>query len=88
LNHKCIVGSAKLIEFEPLRSTDIKLPNGAVFVIAHSLSSLNKAATGDFNRRVVECRLAAQVSPVPRKLWLCWNFCASDNCQETRSGLD
>ncbi|XP_030751450.1 N-acetylgalactosamine kinase [Sitophilus oryzae] len=54
-------GCAKLIEFEPLRSTEVRLPGGAVFVIAHSLSSLNKAATGDFNCRVVECRLATQI---------------------------
>ncbi|KAH0808618.1 hypothetical protein GEV33_014173 [Tenebrio molitor] len=53
-------GCAKLIEFGPLRSTDITLPGGAVFVIAHSLAKLNKAATADFNCRVVECRLAGQ----------------------------
>ncbi|CAG9771063.1 unnamed protein product [Ceutorhynchus assimilis] len=54
-------GCAKYIEFEPLRSTEVILPTGAVFVIAHSLTNLNKAATGDFNCRVVECRLAAQI---------------------------
>lgn len=55
------LGCANLIEFEPLRTTEVKLPAGAVFVIAHSLTNLNKAATGDFNCRVVECRMAAQV---------------------------
>lgn len=59
-----IPGCAKLIEFEPLRSTEIELPSDAIFVIAHSLTNLNKAATGDFNCRVVECRLAAQVSKI------------------------
>ncbi|KAF5289144.1 hypothetical protein FQR65_LT02034 [Abscondita terminalis] len=54
-------GCAKLIEFAPLRSKDLSLPSGAVFVIAHSLTRMNKAATADFNCRVVECRLAAQI---------------------------
>ncbi|KAF5279118.1 hypothetical protein FQA39_LY05796 [Lamprigera yunnana] len=54
-------GCAKLIEFSPLRSTDLFLPPGAVFVVAHSLTRMNKAATADFNCRVVECRLAAQL---------------------------
>lgn len=45
-----------------MRSQDIKLPDGAMFVIAHSLATKNKAASADFNCRVVECRLAAQVS--------------------------
>lgn len=54
-------GCAKLIEFSPLRSRDVVLPQGAVFVIAHSLVELNKAATADFNCRVIECRLTSQV---------------------------
>ncbi|KAB0796666.1 hypothetical protein PPYR_10800 [Photinus pyralis] len=54
-------GCAKLIDFTPLRCKDVSLPPGAVFVIAHSLTRLNKAATADFNCRVVECRLAAQL---------------------------
>ncbi|CAH1169716.1 unnamed protein product [Phaedon cochleariae] len=64
-------GCAKLIEFAPLRSTDVVLPSGAVFVIAHSLTKLNKAATADFNCRVVECRLAAQI--MAQKLVLPWS---------------
>lgn len=51
-----------LIEFNPLRATDITLPKDAVFVIAHSQAYHNKASTADFNLRVAECRLAAQVS--------------------------
>ncbi|KAJ8970738.1 hypothetical protein NQ317_004886 [Molorchus minor] len=43
---------------------------GAVFVIAHSLTNLNKAATADFNCRVIECRLAAQV--MAKKQGLQW----------------
>ncbi|XP_076671567.1 N-acetylgalactosamine kinase isoform X1 [Andrena cerasifolii] len=54
-------GSAMLIEFNPLRSTDVTLPETAVFVIAHSQACHNKASTADFNLRVAECRLAAQV---------------------------
>lgn len=50
-----------MIEFNPLRATDITLPENAVFVIAHSQAYHNKASTADFNLRVAECRLAAQV---------------------------
>ncbi|XP_034184246.2 N-acetylgalactosamine kinase isoform X1 [Osmia lignaria lignaria] len=52
-------GSAMLIEFDPVRGTDVTLPETAVFVIAHSQACHNKASTGDFNLRVVECHLAA-----------------------------
>lgn len=51
-------GSAQFIEWNPLRATPVTLPDGAVFVIANSLAEANKAATSDFNQRVVECRLA------------------------------
>ncbi|XP_059469547.1 N-acetylgalactosamine kinase [Neocloeon triangulifer] len=54
-------GCAKLIEFNPLRDTSMKLPPNAVFVISHSLAEMNKAATADFNCRVIECRLACQI---------------------------
>lgn len=54
-------GFAMLIEFNPLRGTDVTLPESAVFVIAHSQVCHNKAATSDFNLRVAECRLAAQM---------------------------
>lgn len=39
----------------------MKLPSGAVFVIANSCVEMNKAATSHFNVRVMECRLAAKV---------------------------
>lgn len=51
-----------MIEFDPIRATDVTLPVGCLFVISHSLAELNKAATSHFNHRVVECRLACQVS--------------------------
>ena len=54
-------GSAKLIEFAPLRTHNVKLPAGATFVVANSLEEKNKAASNDFNTRVVECRIAAKV---------------------------
>jgi len=56
-----VKGAAKLIEFGPLRSFDVKLPSGAVFVVANSLEEKNKAASNDYNTRVVECRLATMV---------------------------
>nr|KAG5703664.1 hypothetical protein BaRGS_002538 [Batillaria attramentaria] len=54
-------GMAKLIEFNPLRSVDVHLPQGAAFVVSNSLVEHNKAGVSDFNIRVTECRLAAQV---------------------------
>ncbi|KAL2093380.1 hypothetical protein ACEWY4_010692 [Coilia grayii] len=54
-------GTAKLIEFNPLRATDVKLPDGAVFVISNCCVEMNKAASSHFNIRVVECRIAAKV---------------------------
>jgi len=44
----------------------VVLPEGAVFVIANSLTVSNKAETaaGRYNMRVVECKLAAAVLAV------------------------
>ncbi|KAM9064952.1 N-acetylgalactosamine kinase isoform X2 [Sarcophilus harrisii] len=53
-------GKAKLIEFNPLRATDVQLPSETSFVIANSCVEMNKAATSHFNTRVMECRLAAK----------------------------
>ncbi|XP_047985327.1 N-acetylgalactosamine kinase [Leguminivora glycinivorella] len=52
---------AQYITFQPLQATSVILPEEAVFVVAHSLAEANKAATNDYNRRVIECRLAAQI---------------------------
>lgn len=52
---------AKLIEFQPLRATDVKLPGGAVFVISNCCREMNKAASSHYNIRVVECRIATKV---------------------------
>ncbi|KAL2921100.1 Galactokinase [Bienertia sinuspersici] len=56
-------GFAELIDFNPVRATDVKLPAGGSFVIAHSLAESQKAVTAatNYNNRVVECRLAAIV---------------------------
>ncbi|KAM4747942.1 N-acetylgalactosamine kinase [Rhinophrynus dorsalis] len=61
-------GTAKLIEFSPLRATDVKLPAGAVFVIANCCVEMNKAATAHFNIRVMECRLATKILAKSRGL--------------------
>lgn len=58
---KHFVRQAKLIEFQPLRATDVKLPEGAVFVISNSCVEMNKAASSHYNIRVVECRIATKV---------------------------
>uniref|UniRef100_A0A8C5ARF7 Galactokinase 2 n=1 Tax=Gadus morhua TaxID=8049 RepID=A0A8C5ARF7_GADMO len=54
-------GTAKLIEFNPLRATDVQLPSGAVFVISNCCVEMNKAASSHFNIRVVECRIATKM---------------------------
>ncbi|XP_064524902.1 N-acetylgalactosamine kinase isoform X2 [Pseudopipra pipra] len=55
------LSKAKLIEFNPLRATDVRLPSGAAFVIANSCVEMNKAATSHYNIRVMECRLATKL---------------------------
>uniref|UniRef100_T2ME93 N-acetylgalactosamine kinase n=1 Tax=Hydra vulgaris TaxID=6087 RepID=T2ME93_HYDVU len=56
-------GTAKLIEFNPLKATDVQLPDGATFVIANSLRDMSKAENAGeyYNMRVAECRIAAQI---------------------------
>ena len=56
-------GIAQHVEFNPVRGTDVVLPEDACFVIANSLTVSNKAegAEGRYNLRVVECRLASAV---------------------------
>lgn len=54
-------GFAALIDFNPIRATEVQLPAGGTFVIAHSLAESQKAVTAatNYNNRVVECRLAS-----------------------------
>eukprot|EP00262_Sarcandra_glabra_P015983 TRINITY_DN5053_c0_g1_i1.p1 TRINITY_DN5053_c0_g1~~TRINITY_DN5053_c0_g1_i1.p1 ORF type:complete len:499 (-),score=69.51 TRINITY_DN5053_c0_g1_i1:150-1646(-) len=56
-------GFAELIDFNPIHATDVQLPAGGSFVIAHSLAESQKAVTAatNYNNRVVECRLASIV---------------------------
>jgi len=56
-------GVAQLIEFNPVRGAPVNIPSDAVFVIGNSMTVSNKAesATGRYNLRVVECRLATAV---------------------------
>lgn len=63
-------GSAKLISFNPLSATDVSLPEGAVFVVANSLQEMNKAATADYNCRVVESRLVSFV--LAKRMNMAW----------------
>eukprot|EP01133_Synstelium_polycarpum_P019106 gene19106-22882_t len=65
--------TAKLIEFNPLRTNNVHLPTGVSFVICNSLVESNKVVTGAFyyNLRVVECRLAAVL--LAHKLGLAWD---------------
>ncbi|KAL0223564.1 hypothetical protein P9112_002954 [Eukaryota sp. TZLM1-RC] len=51
-------GSALLIEFSPLDFGYFPLPDVS-FVVAHSLEESHKAATDNYNIRVIECRLAS-----------------------------
>lgn len=55
-------GTAKLIDFNPLKASNVPLPKGVTFVVANSCTEMNKAASSQYNIRVVECRLAAKVS--------------------------
>ncbi|VDM91442.1 unnamed protein product, partial [Onchocerca ochengi] len=54
-------GSAMLINFNPLRFLPVTLPENALFAVIHTGEALNKATTSQYNERVVECRLAAQI---------------------------
>ncbi|KAK8970577.1 Galactokinase [Platanthera guangdongensis] len=54
-------GFAELIDFNPIRASDVQLPPGGTFIIAHSLAESRKAITAakNYNNRVIECCLAA-----------------------------
>lgn len=66
-----VEGCAQFIEWNPLKATPIALPPNTHFVIANSLSIANKAATSDFNQRVVECRLACRL--IAKELNQAWH---------------
>ncbi len=54
---------AVLIEFNPLRATEVPMPAGAAVVVADSLEVADKSGRvrEEYNRRVVECSLAARI---------------------------
>lgn len=68
-------GFAELIDFNPIRATDVQLPAGGTFVIAHSLAESQKAVTAatNYNNRVVECRLAAVSTTSPLSITFSYN---------------
>ncbi|XP_064552411.1 N-acetylgalactosamine kinase [Drosophila montana] len=62
-------GCAQHIEFHPkLKGTPVTLPAGSCFVVANSLVQKRKAASSDYNERVVECRLATRWLAKSKKL--------------------
>ncbi|VVC32165.1 Hypothetical protein CINCED_3A006367 [Cinara cedri] len=63
-------GYATRIDFNPLTIKQFRLPNDVKFIVAQSLAVKNKAASNDFNTRVVECRLASQI--IAKRLNLEW----------------
>jgi galactokinase len=56
-------GHALRLDFFPLRARAVPVPAEATFVLAHTLDEAAKAgdAGGQYNQRVVECRLACAV---------------------------
>ena len=58
-----VKGSALYIEFDPIKSTQVKLPLGYCFVVANSLTPSPKLLTlgTRYNKRVVECRFALKI---------------------------
>lgn len=54
-------GKAMMIEFNPVRPTEVTLPQGYCFIISNTNVRANKAAAGSFNTRVAECHISARV---------------------------
>ncbi|HUA34094.1 MAG TPA: galactokinase [Candidatus Binataceae bacterium] len=54
---------ALFIEFDPLAVHPVKMPSDAALVVADSLEAADKSGTvrAEYNRRVVECALAARI---------------------------
>ncbi|XP_029344365.1 N-acetylgalactosamine kinase [Acyrthosiphon pisum] len=77
-------GYAARIDFNPLAVKQFRLPADAKFIVAQSLAVKNKAASNDFNTRVVECRLASQI--IAKQLNLEWEQMAVLATLQKRSG--
>jgi N-acetylgalactosamine kinase len=56
-------GHALLIHFDPLRVTPVKMPPGVAIIVADSMEVADKSGRvrDEYNRRVVECAIAARV---------------------------
>ena len=54
-------GKALAIEFNPLRTESVDLPDGACFVVMNTLIEKWKAVSPEYNNRVIECKLAASI---------------------------
>ena len=54
-------GKAMMIEFNPVRPTEVTLPGGYCFIISNTNVQANKAAASSFNTRVAECHISARV---------------------------
>ena len=63
INSKNLLSST-LLKIIMINSKINTLIRGGVFVVANSLDEKNKAASNDYNTRVVECRLFEMILPV------------------------
>ena len=54
-------GKAMMIEFNPVRPSEVKLPHGYSFIISNTNVQAKKAADSHFNTRAAECHIAARV---------------------------
>ena len=56
-----IENKAMYIQFNPLKLEPVELPKGISFIVVNSCVESNKAVGNEFNTRVAECRVAAQL---------------------------
>ena len=63
-------GHALLIHFDPLRVTPVKMPPGVAIIVADSMEVADKSGKvrDEYNRRVVECAIAARILAKSRGL--------------------
>ena len=73
-------GCAMMINFNPLKVEEVPVPKGALFAVLHCGTTLTKSTTSNYNQRVVECRIAAQVLQVHMNFF----FCKCMNFEEER----
>ncbi len=61
-------GKALMIEFNPVRPSEVNLPDGYSFIISNTMVTAIKAAQSYFNTRVAEVHIAARVIAKKRDL--------------------